>query len=836
MGLPRSAAPSPPDPAAELNPAAPTTGNGAPGLAGSTAAAQLVDWSFRRAAETHVSSVRLPHDAMLGERRGPESPGGADAGWFYGGRYEYETVWPAPADDGSFAGLRFEGVQGDSVVFVNDREVGRIHNGYAEVELPVRDAVRWEADNIIRVEVDNGSQPNSRWYSGAGLYRPVHVVLRPATRFAPDGVRVRTRSIGDVARVDVAFDLVNPAHAQLTVSVELWDAGTRVASESVSGDATALSIEVPRPRLWSAETPHRYELISRLEDEAGGVTDIRHDLVGLRTIEVDAQRGLRVNGNTVLLRGACIHHDNGILGAATHRSAEYRRIRILKEAGFNAVRSAHNPMSRQLLDACDELGMYVLDEFADYWFVKKTVHDRSGQFLQTWRADAASLIEKDRNRPSVIMYAIGNEIPETATSAGVELAEEITRFFHEADPDRPITLAVNIFLNVLVSLGASPYKPKAATEADEAHPSMAGSTEANVMVNQIGRMMNLVSRLPRADKASRAAFGVVDVAGYNYGLARYRKDVKTYPNRVILGTETLPGDVARAWRAVQTHPAVIGDFVWAGWEYLGEAGVAVWVPGKRAGLSKPYPYILSGPGLIDLTGRHDTALRLAQAAWGELDAPAIAVRPVDRSGQPVVKSAWRSTDAVDSWAWTGCEGRLAEIEVYTTDDEVELLLNGRSISRRKAGARRGYCARFTAPYEPGELVAVGYRDGSPVSRSTLTSTFGPLRLQLHAEASTLVGDELAFITVNIADESGTVEMLADDQVTIDVRGPAELVGFGSAAPATDESFVTPTHTTYRGRALAVLRPTGESGAIHLTAASPAHGTATITLSASPATL
>lgn len=804
--------------------------------AGSDSATIRLDrWSFRRGDGSRVASVRLPHDAMIGERRGPDSPGGADAGWFHGGHYEYETVWSAPADDGSFAGLFFEGVQGDSVVYVNDREVGRIHNGYAEIELPIRDAVVWDADNIIRVDVDNEKQPNSRWYSGAGLYRPVHVRLRPATRFTEDGVRFRTLSIGARARVEVAFEVVNPAQAPLRATFKLLADGTQVAHGSVSGNADVLTLEVPEPRLWSADAPYRYELISRLEDEAGGLVDERRDLVGLRTIEVDAQRGLRVNGDTVLLRGACIHHDNGILGAATHRSAEYRRIRILKEAGFNAVRSAHNPMSRHLLDACDELGMYVLDEFADYWFVKKTAHDRADQFLATWRADAASLIAKDRNRPSVIMYAIGNEIPETATPAGVDLAKEITQFFHDADPDRPVTVAVNIFLNVLVTLGVSPYKSKTA-DADKTHTAMAGSTEANVMVNQIGRMMSLVSRLPRADRASRDAFAEVDVAGYNYGLARYAKDVKTYPNRVILGTETLPGDVARAWKAVQTHPAVIGDFVWAGWEYLGEAGVAVWVPGKRAGLSKPYPYIISGPGLIDLTGRPDTALRLAQAAWGNLDAPAIAVRPVDRSGQPVVKSAWRSTDAVESWAWRRCEGRTAEIEVYSADDEVELLLNGRSIGRHQAGARRGYCARFTTPYEPGELAAVGYRNGVAVSRSALRSSVGALRLHLSAESDTLEGDELAFVTVDIADENGTVEMLADDRVTIDVHGAAELIALGSAAPATEESFETSTHTTYRGRALAILRPTGAPGPIYVTATSRKHGTAAITLSASPAAL
>ncbi|OBA93020.1 glycoside hydrolase family 2 [Mycolicibacterium mucogenicum] len=785
-------------------------------------------WSFRRDDAAKATTVRLPHDAMIGERRGPSSPGGADVGWFFGGRYEYRTIWrPLAQDRGQLVSLRFDGVQGDSAVYVNEELVGQIRGGYTECELMVQHAIAWGVDNEICVEVDNRDQPNSRWYSGSGLYRPVQVIVRPPVHFAADGLRVRTEeTVGDRARIEVTYEVIDPAGQAHKTAVEIWDGDTLVAAGVGDTAAGMVTLDVADARLWSADDPHLYRLVARIESDET-ILDERSERVGLRTIEVDARNGLRVNGQTVLLRGACVHHDNGILGAATHRTAEFRRVRILKEAGFNAILSAHNPMSRHMLDACDELGMYVVDEFADYWYVHKTAHDHADRFRDTWRDDAAKLIEKDRNRPSVVMYAIGNEIPETATADGVELAREISAYFRAADPGRPVTVAVNIFLNVLVSLGISPYKK------NQGATSMAGSTEANVMVNQIGRMMNLVTRLPRADRATRNVFGVVDVAGYNYGLARYRRDVKAYPGRVILGTETLPGDVARAWDAVRNHPAVIGDFVWAGWEYLGEAGVGVWVPGKRAGLSKPYPYLVAGPALIDLTGHPDTSLRLAQAAWGTLAAPAIAVRPVDRSGQPVVRSAWRSTDAVQSWSWRGCQGRLAEIEVYSGDDEIELLLNDRSLGRRKAGRRRGYVARFKTRYQPGELTAIGYRGGVPVSRSTLRSAAGPLQLQMSADRGTVAADadQLAFVELSIADADGIVEMLADDQVELEISGPAELIGFGTATPATEESFTDNTHTTYRGRALAVLRPTGSAGDIHLVARSARHGRAETPLSA-----
>lgn len=794
----------------------------------------LRTWTFVASTSSDDPKVvRLPHDAMIFEKRTPAAAGGSDTAYFPGGSYTYRAQWSAPQDARAYVALRFEGVQGDATVAVNGALIGAVRSGYTEFELDATAQVRWGETNDIRVEVDNRQQPTSRWYPGSGLYRAVSVMLRPNIRFDADGVRLRTRSISRTfARVEVAFRLVHTPELRASlsethVSASLWDGERCVARGDGLGAEGTVPLRMTEPIGWTAENPHLYELVTQVK-HGNRVLDERRERVGLRTISVDARQGLRINGEAVLLRGACIHHDNGPVGAATFRAAEYRRIRLLKDAGFNAIRSAHNPMSRHLLDACDEIGMYVLDELADYWVVSKTAHDFAGRFLDTWREDADRMVEKDRNRPSVIMYASGNEIPETATTEGIGLTREITEYLHEIDPDRPVTVAINLFLNTLVSLNQSPYK-----ERDDDAPSMAGSTEANVMINQIGRMMDIVSRLPRADKASRDAFANVDIAGYNYGLGRYRRDVRTYPERVILGSETLPGDVARAWHLVQTHPAVIGDFVWAGWEYLGEAGVSVWVPGKKAGLSKPYPYLISGPGMFDLTGRPDITLRLAQAAWGTLEGPAIGVRPVNLSGIPMVRSAWRKTDSVESWSWRGCEGKSAAIEVYSADDSVTLLLNGRRIGSRRTGRRRGYVAKFTAPYESGTLTAVAYRNGVEVSRATLRSALGPLRVALTPESTSIAadGDDLIFAHVALQDDAGTVEMLADEEVKIEVSGPGELIGYGTAAPATTEEFTAATRTTFRGRALAVVRSTGAPGTITLTARSKSLGDATCTVEA-----
>ena len=791
----------------------------------------LREWTVEVTGESAAAvAVVLPHDAMLGTTRSASAPGGADTGWFEGGRYTYRTTWTAPSRvPGQLASLLFEGVQGDAIVLVNGTEVGAVRGGYSESELALGSLLRWGQSNDIEVRVEHSDQPSERWYPGSGLYRDVSVILRPFSHFAPDGLRLTTISINPhVATLEVAFAMVG-APAEATVTVELRDGEQLVDIATVPVGAGLARLTVIQPRAWSAEDPFRYRLTARAATEVG-VLDERSELVGLRTVAVDAKNGLRINGKETLLRGACVHHDNGPLGAATHRAAEFRRVRLLKEAGFNAIRSAHNPASRHLLDACDELGMYVLEELADYWFVRKTRFDHSDRFRETWRDDAAAMIAKDRNRASVIMYAIGNEIPETALPEGVELTREITAFFHDVDPTRPVTLAINLFVNTLVTFGASPYSMEARdSSAETESPALASSTEANAMVNHIGKMMHFVARLPRADRASRDAFGVVDVAGYNYGLARYRGDVKRYPDRVILGTETLPGDVAWAWKLVKQHPAVIGDFVWAGWEYLGEAGVSVWVPGKKAGMSKPYPYVISGPGMFDLTGRPDASLRLAQAAWGRLSAPVITVRPLDRSGLPYVRSAWRVTDAVESWSWRGSEGKRADIEVYSNDDEVELMLNGRSLGRRRVGKKLEHRVSFRATYEPGTLVAIGYRQGKEVSRAELTSADQHLRLRARAEAPTIMADghDLAFVHVELSDLAGNVEMLADETIDLAVTGPAELVAFASAAPATTESFLTGARRTYRGRALAIVRSTGSEGVVRITATSESSGIAVL---------
>lgn len=785
-------------------------------------------WLFRRGLEDSGSVVDLPHDAMIGERRSADAATANHGGYFPGGRYVYTKQWQAPADsEGREFTLHFEGVYGDTVVSVNGHQAAHWNSGYREMSVPLTDFVVAGESLSIEVTVDNTSVPNSRWYTGSGIYRPVWLESTLPTRFATDGVRVVTRSVGDPACVTVSTVAVGDLSPAARVTVELSDGGTVVArgEQDIEQLAAVVDIAVPSPRLWSAETPHLYDITVTLVD-GDDVVDEYRDRVGLRTLTVDARRGLRVNGETVRLRGACVHHDNGVLGAATHAAAEHRRARILKENGFNAIRSSHNPLSRAFLDACDELGLYVMDELTDVWFQPKTAHDDATRFDSHWRDDLDAMIAKDRNRASVIMYSIGNEVAETATPRGITTTAELAAHAAELDPERPTTLAINFMLNLMASYGTSPFRTEEKAPARKPK-SAATSTAANLVAARIGPLMQQVARVPRADKYSRDALAGVDVAGYNYAFLRYARDRQRYPQRVILGTESMPGDLAAIWRLVESVPGVIGDFMWTGWDYLGEAGIGSWSYDGTSSMTKPYPELIAGAGAIDILGIPGAPSMLARAVWGQLDSPAIAVRPLDRAGVKVVTTPWRSSDAIASWAWAGYEGTPAEIEVYSSDDEIELVLNGRTLGRKPGGSRTDYVTRFSAPYRSGTLTAIGYRNGIETGRSQLHSA-GTATLTLRVEpleSAPSSSENIWYVWVELADTNGTVESAAYDEITVELNGGGTIEGFGSAATATTQSFTDPVNDTYYGRSLLVVRG-HDATTPTVTARSRRHGSAT----------
>lgn len=760
------------------------------------------NWLFaKEGREDEAVLVNLPHDAMILEKRDPKSPTGNGCAYFEGGKYIYTKTLDVPtawADQSLI--LFFEGVYKDAEVFLNGEKIAERPYGYSEFEADLTGRVRVGA-NEIRVIADNSKVPNSRWYSGSGIYREVSLYVGNKKHIRLNGVKLKTVSLAP-ARVEVSIEATESE--SLSFSTEFFFDGQSVAK----AEGTRSSVEIPGAKLWDAENPNLYTCVVTMR-EGDTVLDTYETRFGLRMLDWST-RGFFVNGQETLLKGACLHHDNGILGACAFREAEYRKVRILKEAGFNAIRSSHNPICRATLDACDEYGMYVMDETFDHWFQHKNKYDYASIFEEWWRADTETMIDKDFNHPSVVMYSIGNEVSETALPEGIAKAEEMAAFVRGLDSTRPVTTAVSLMLNAMVSKGLGLYSEE--KSASDGLNNLSGSAFVNFAMSMTGKVMNVVAASSFADKASAGVFSKVDIAGYNYGRVRYDKDRKNYLDRILLGSETMPPELYDNWQKVKEIPALIGDFMWTGWDYIGESGIAVVSYSRWFKEPNNPPMLLGGSGVIDITGMPRPEVWMNRAIFGEKGVCYIGVEPVlyakDRRGS----SPWRKSDAQHSWAWNGCEGETARIVVYTDGDTVELYRNSRLIGTKKV---KKCTAEFKTPFEQGELTAVAYRGGKKLATDTLRSAGAGKKLAVSCEKDTLAADgqDLAYLNITIEDENGVVRVMDDCAITVKVSGAGTLQGLGSADPHTWEAFDKPTHRSYYGRAQAIVRATETPGDI-----------------------
>jgi beta-galactosidase len=763
------------------------------------------------------SPVDVPHDAMITEARSPDRATAA-TGFHHGGNYEYRKHLDAPDDRrGKRVFLEFEGVYRGASVFVNGQLAARRPYGYSQFTVDVDPYLHDEAPNEIRVEAR--ADADTRWYSGAGIYRDVWLVVGNAIHVALDGVRVSTPDIDDErAVVAVETVVVNDTSETVTVDVttEIVDASGEVVGRDVvplpllpNQPATGRSrICVANPKRWSVDRPYLYECRTTVRVGSDEPVDEAATTFGIRSLSVDPVHGLRINGEPVNLRGACIHHDNGVIGAATFARADARRAGILKAAGFNAIRSAHNPISRALLDACDRIGLLVMDEAFDMWTVPKSDDDYAGSFPDWWEADVAAMIEKDFNHPSVAMYSIGNEIMEIGTPSGAVWSRRLADTIRQRDHTRFVTNGVNALFAVMDDIGS--LFSAAGADVD---------TEAgvNTQMTQAFDRMAVAMRSDLVDQRTAAAFAALDIAGYNYLESRYDIDHERHPNRVIVGTETHPQSIDTNWQYVESHGHVVGDFTWTGWDYLGEAGIGrvVW-PGEGtddllSGFLGTYPWLIAWCGDIDITGHRRPVSYYREIVFGLRADPYIAVeRPGHVGETPTFRGPWSWSDTVSSWTWTGHEGEPVRVEVYAGADEIELTVNGRSVGRAPAGAAHRYVAAFETTYEPGEIVAVASRNGAEAGRTALRTATGDVLLHVHCEQRDVAADgrDVAYVDVALVDGNGALYNTADRKVSVELDGPGVLQGFGSANPKTEERFSDPVHTTFDGRALAVIRPTG----------------------------
>lgn len=758
------------------------------------------DWRLRRIGSDDWQQITLPHDAMLSEPRTADSPGGTNTGWFAARDYEYVKTFYVPAEwETQEISIEFEGIYHRAELYVNGTPVPAQPNGYFGFRRVLNQYLDYGADNRIRVIAHNTDQPNSRWYSGAGIYRPVSLLVLPEKHITPESIIITTLS-HQAPAIRVSFQ----RNTDDAVLVEIVDGEKLLASEKTTDNRVEFHLE--SAELWCPACPKLYT--ARLTYGE----DVQEVRFGIRTVEVDAKNSLRINGKRELLLGACIHHDNGILGAVGHPYAEKRKIKLLKKAGYNAIRSAHNPCSKAILDACDELGMLVLDEYVDMWYIHKTQYDYASLFEQNWRNDLKLMVEKDRNHPSVIMYSIGNEVSETAQKKGIALTGEMRDYLHTMD-NRPVTCGINIFFNYLSSLGFGVYSDekakaeavKAAKSKGKAKKKAVGSEFINNVAGLLGAdFMKFGATLHGSNIKTRDAFAKLDVAGYNYGVFRYKRDLRNYPDRVILGSETFCSDAAAFYDLAQKHPALIGDFAWAGMDYLGEAGIGAWEYKDYApAFDKGPGWITAGTGTIDLIGKETCQMAYTQVAFG-LSPVRIGVIPVPYANQKHSPAAWRMTNAIESWTWNGCDGKRTTVEVYARGTEVELQLNGKRIGRKHIP--RNLRTKFPVVYQPGTLTAIVYDvNGQEIAQTSLCTAGEETVLQMIPESSSTRRGDLLYVKLRCTDAKGALKPLARSLIHVDIEG-GTLLALGNACSYNDRGYLTNATDTYYGEALAIIEP------------------------------
>jgi len=783
--------------------------------------------------------VTLPHDAMIGtERSASAAPANA---YFPAGVWEYErTLAVAAEDEGRHIALRFEGVYRDAIVTVNGEVGAQWPYGYTERTVPIDHLLRFGADNRINVEAR--AHDDSRWYSGAGVYRNVWLVQAGRVHLVPDELHVRTPEVDDGgASIAVACVVRNQSstRSEATLRIEVVDPSGAVVTTAETPVTTFPGEEVTArqrlyvrtPQRWGVDHPHLYTC--RVVLVAGDdVLDEESTTFGIRTLSLDPERGLRINGEPVALRGACVHHDNGPIGAATIDRAEVRRVELLKAAGFNALRSAHNPMSRAMLDACDRLGMVVMDETFDMHIGPKSAHDHALRFEDSWRADTEAMVRKDRNHPSVVFYSIGNEIPDAGTGTGLHAGRAIAEAVRGLDTDRFVTQAVTGLL-----IGG-PEVFDALRDTAAAATDTGGETGVNSAMTNVFEMLDRAMQSDVVTRKSTEAFSYLDAAGYNYMDTRFEMDGELFPNRVIVATETHPSAIDVGWAGVAERSYVIGDFTWTGWDYLGEVGIGRitfgdGAPGAPGDFTAPYPWVTAWCGDIDITGARRPQSYYREIVFGLCTDPYLAVQRPQHHGKAVAHSTpWSWTDTVGSWSWAGHEGAPITVEVYADAEEVELVRDGESLGRQPVGKAQRHRAAFETTYEPGELVAIAWRGGEEIGRHALRSATGPVQLVARADRAEIAADpaDLAFVELGLEDGAGTLCTTKECLVTVEVDGPAVLQGLASANPCTEEPFTDAQHTTFDGRALAVIRPTG-AGEITVTATADGFEPSSVTITA-----
>lgn len=778
------------------------------------------DWKFWRDEHAfalvwnipeHATEVTLPHDSMISQVAYEDSQNMVHTGFRDGENLVYVKHYQSkPEDINKKLMLKFEGVYMNAFVYVNEQLAAQSPFGYTTFYVPLNPYLRIGEINEIRVIVKNKNMSNSRWYSGSGIYRDVYFLESETTYLVPEGTQIETTFLSnELGVVQVKTEVKNEAYhnQHLLVETRLYNQEKQV----VAIERTPLTlfgqseryirqqITVSMPLKWSADTPNLYTCTSRLLDSGTQKCyDTHEERFGMRMMRIDAKQGLRINDEVVKLRGACIHHDSGLLGAATYEDAQYRQVKKLKEAGFNSIRMAHHPMAPAMLRACDEIGMYVMDETFDMWTRHKSDFDYSLYFQTWWEKDVEAMVRKDFNHPSVILYSLGNEIPEVATDLGAKVCYELNEKVKALDPTRYTLVSVNgVFA--------------AGEDVDVIVKDVVSDLEAEgFAVSHINHFMALMDkhmdRIVMHDAITKRLEIVqaqVDISGYNYMAARYETDGHQYPNRVIVGSETYPPEIARNWRLVDKLNHVIGDFTWTGWDYIGEAGVGI--PAYQlgeGGFGAKFPCQLAYCGDIDLLGYRRPLSYYREIVFGLRQEPYIAVQKPEHYGKTLIKTPWILSDTIHSWSFQGYEGQPVVVEVYGQGDEVELYINDTCVGRQAIDPEGDWVTRFEVNYQSGQIKTLLYKNKLVIGDDSINTASETGHLVI---ASIEKFQELVYITFEYQDTQG--RLITNQDVTfevMDVDGGI-LLGLGSSNPKYDIQYTSKQTNTFQGRAMAVCK-------------------------------
>lgn len=753
------------------------------------------DWRFKLDKATEWQSLDLPHDWSVEGQVEKSNPMGTAGGYFPSGVGVYEKSFKLGEEyGGKHVALYFEGSYMNNTVYINGDSVLFHPYGYTPFYCDITPYIKIGEENVVKVVVDNSEQVNCRWYSGSGIYRNVWLITTDKVHIANWGVGIETSSItNESANVNLSIKVKN--HGEEMVAAKLV---TTIYKDGVSvGKASSdilLSdeylfrqcVKVDNPELWDIDNPQLYSAEVKIVGYDDKVVDCVTEKFGIRTIEYSAKEGLKLNGRSIKLNGGCIHHDNGAIGAAAYRRAEIRKAQLMKSAGFNAIRTSHNPQSEWFMEACDSLGLLVVDEVFDGWRWKKTQNDYAKYFDEWYATDVEAMVLRDRNHPSIFCWSTGNEIYEREAIEVISTAKKLKSAVLKHDTTRPVTFAIAHW----------PYD-------------------------------NWYIFDP--------LFDVHEIAGYNYQLERVVEDSKRLPERIIMQTESYPRDAFANWNYVMNYNQVLGDFVWTGIDYLGESGIGrYYYEGETPGehwTNSFYPWHGAYCGDIDLIGWRKPISHYREMLYSNGQSIYIAVKEPDGYFGKIRETMWSVWPTWESWNWPGHEGKEIEVEVYSKYPSVRLYLNGKLVGEKATGVNEQFKATFPIPYQKGTLRAVAVVNGKEVESTTLKSAGKAAKIVMKPSHKTMSADgqDLIFVNVEIHDANGIIEPNAENRINFTISGEGTILATSSANLQDCEKYTNSDRKAWKGQAFVVIKSTKKSGKVVLRATSPGLKGTSITL-------